>query len=235
VGSLQEISAAGLLRQENRFNIIANNLSNTQTTGFKRDTLAFQEILSQTADRNKNYGAENSVTVFQQGGLQSTGNELNLALEGEGFFKIKTPAGIRYTRNGEFQVNQDKVLVQGDGFPVLGQRGEISLNGTHIVVGTDGAIQVDGAEVDKIAKVTFPDMTLLKKEGQTLLGLEGEQEEREATQTQVIQGALEQSNVNALEEMVLMMDALRSYEAFMKLMQANDEMDSKVVNEMGKA
>jgi flagellar basal-body rod protein FlgF len=234
VSNLQNITAAGLWRQENRFNITANNLSNVQTAGFKKDALAFQEILSQAADQKMNADTNNSVIIFRQGDLQKTGNNLNLAIEGDGLFKIQTPAGIRFTRNGEFRLNKDKILVQGEGFPVLGKRGEISLNGTQVDVDADGTVRVDGQEVDKIAVVTFRDLTLLKKEGNSLMALAGDQEEMEANQSQIQQGTLEQSNVNALEEMVLLMESLRTYEAFFRLISASDQLDSKVVNELGR-
>ncbi len=234
VRNLQEITEAGLLRQENRFNITANNLSNAQTAGFKKDALAFQEILSRAAELNFPVETDQSVVIFRQGDLQKTGNSLNLAIEGEGLFKIQTPGGTRFTRNGEFRLNKDKVLVRGEGFPVLGKRGEISLNGAQVDIDTDGTVRVDGQEVDKIALVTFRDLTSLKKEGNSLMALVGDQEEMEATQGRIQQGSLEQSNVNALEEMILMMESLRTYEAFFRLIGASDQLDAKVVNELGR-
>ena len=129
MGDTQVIAANGILRQEQRFNLIANNLSNIQTAGFKKDVPVFSKILSQSTDRFGGGGNQSSVTLFQQGDLQRTGNELNLAIEGEGFFKVQTPWGVRYTRNGNFALNQAGTLIDGNGFPVMGSRDEISLRG----------------------------------------------------------------------------------------------------------
>jgi flagellar basal body rod protein FlgG len=101
-------------------------------------------------------------------------------------------------------------------------------------VGKDGTIKVDGAEVDRIDLVNFSDLSGLKKEGHTLFRLEIPQAEGEARDSQLHQGALESSNVNPIEEMVKLIDSLRSYESCMKVIQSNDEMDGRAVNELGR-
>ncbi len=229
--NLNMMAPTGFILQERRFSTISNNLSNTQTVGFKKDVPVFEQLLSQ-ADGKKTT-TDTTVTVFQQGGIQKTGNQFDLAIEGEGFFKILTPEGVRYTRSGNFSLNRDQVLVQKDGYPVLGRRGEISVRGKNFEVDPGGAVLVDGQEVDRINLVTFADLGGLKKEGQTLFGLPEPQEEIEIEKPQIAQGFAEASNVNALEEMIHMMECLRIYEACSKVMQAGDEMDGKAVNEMG--
>ena len=159
-----------------------------------------------------------------------------MAIEGEGFFKVQTPNGVRYTRNGNFSLNKDRVLTNTDGFPVLGQRGgEITLTGKKIAVGSNGSVMADGNEVDQIAVVTFPSLDVLHKEGQTLMkNAIPEQEEIKAPEIQVVQGALEASNVNPVDEMINLMDSLRSYESCMKVIQADNSLDTKAVNDVGK-
>jgi len=220
--------------QDNVFHAIANNLSNIQTPGFKKDFPVFHTMLSQSAGELKRFISDETKIAFQQGDLQKTGSDLDLAVEGEGFFKVRTPHGIRYTRAGNFRLNKEKVLTSADGFPVMGSRGELVLNGQKIVVEKDGTLKMDGSEVDRISPVNFADLQSLKKEGQGLFRLEGFQEEQESPETQVIQGQLESSNVNSVEEMVKLIDALRAYESCLKTIQSQDEIDSKAANELGK-
>ena len=231
----QTVAALGAFRQQTRMShLIANNLSNAQTIGFKREIPVFQSILSKTSERFQNIQNDTVKISFLPGPIQKTGNDLDLAIEGGGFFKVKSPNGVRYTRNGNFGLNKDQVLINADGYPVLGQRGEIILTGKKIAVGTNGSISVNGNEVDQIALVTFPDLNILKKEGHTLLKNESLQEEIEAQQSQVVQGALEGSNVNAVEEMINLMDSYRTYESCLKIIQADNSLDSKAVNEVGR-
>ena len=234
MGIFQNLAVFGLFRQERRHEIIANNLSNAQTAGFKKDVPVFHKVFSEAFSSYPLGEFETSVTSFQQGELQATQNPLDLAIEGEGFFKVKTPQGIRYTRSGHFRLDREGILVQDSGYPVLGRAGEINLRGKQFSVDKDGTVLVDGASRDKIALVTFADLKGLKKEGQSLFKLESEQEEKGVSQAQVHQGALELSNINIMEEMVRMIDALRSFEACHKIVQVQDEMDAKAVNDLAK-
>jgi flagellar basal-body rod protein FlgG len=109
------------------------------------------------------------LTSFQQGELQTTGNPLDVAIDGDGFLKIQTPRGTRYSRSGRFELNNDRILVNGSGFPVMGRAGEVTLTGKNISIDQDGSIRVDGVTVDQLDVVTLPAPHLLKKEGQTLL------------------------------------------------------------------
>ena len=234
MGIFQNLAVLGLFRQERRHELIANNLSNAQTAGFKKDVPVFHKIFSGAFSSYQPGEFETSVTSFQQGELQTTRNPLDLAIEGEGFFKVKTPQGIRYTRSGHFRLNREGTLVQDSGYPVLGRTGEINLRGSQFSVDEDGTVSVDGANRDKIALVTFADLKELKKEGQALFRLENEQEEKEVPQSQVHQGTIELSNINIMEEMVRMIDALRSFEACQKIVRVQDEMDAKAVNELAR-
>lgn len=233
--SVYKIGANALLNQEKRLALIANNLSNTQTVGFKKETLSFKEIMGQTkTGRITSEVIEESRINFRQGDLQITNNDLDLALEGEGFFKIKTPHGPRYTRNGQFRLDKDQRLVQADGFPVLGKGGEIFIRGGKISVDPNGLIKVDGQEVDQLAVVTFPNLELLRKEGNNLFTLSTPQDEKEALDVRIRQGYVEGANVNVIEEMIALIDAHRNFEAYTRLLQAHDELDAKAVNDLGK-
>jgi flagellar basal-body rod protein FlgF len=232
--NLELIATQGLFRQEKQYNIIANNLSNMDTIGYKKDVPIFWRIMAESSNKYSNSVTETSATLFAQGDLKRTGNSLDLGIEGEGFFKIQTPGGVRYTRSGSFQLNREGILVQSNGFPVLGQGGEISLEAGSIVIGTDGSIQVNGTDRGKIALVTFEDLTSLKKEGQTLFKMEEDQGEKEATNGKILQGSLEMSNVDSMTTMVQLIESFQNFEACHRVVQANDEMDGKAVNELGK-
>ena len=237
MGIFQSSAVIGLFRQERRYELISNNLSNVLTPGFKKDVPIFHEVFSEALHPSLStlsLDSEFSQTLLQQGDIQSTRNPLDLALDGEGFFKVKTPEGVRYTRNGNFRLTREGVLVESNGFPVLSRNGEITLQGNQIAVEGDGSIKVDGADRDKLALVTFADPKELKKEGKSLFRLEGKQEEKEAEGARVLQGALEGSNVNAMEEMVQMIDSLRTFEACYRIVQVQDELNAKAVNELAR-
>jgi flagellar basal-body rod protein FlgF len=234
VGTSQNLGVVGLFRQEKRYDIIANNLSNIETVGYKKDVPVFYKTLSGALSSSIAEDPVESVTNFQQGDLQTTQNQLDVAIEGEDFFKVKAPNGIRYTRNGNFHLNQDGVMVQSNGYPVLGNGREITVQGTHVVIDKDGSISVDGKNQGKIDLVTFPDLNGLKKEGQTLFKLTTEQEEVNPQQSQVQQGSLESSNVNALGEMIQMIDSARTVQFCTKLIQAEDDMNNRAVNDLAK-
>jgi flagellar basal-body rod protein FlgF len=237
VGIFQNSAVMGLFRQQRRYEIISNNLSNVQTPGFKKDAPVFHQVFSEALTPSLtalSMDSEMSQTLFQQGEIQRTGNLLDLAIEGDGFFKIKTPEGIRYTRNGNFHLTQEGTLVQFNGFPVLGKIGEITLQGSKIAVEKDGTIKVDGETQSQLALVTFADLKGLQKEGNSLFKLETEQEEKEFDGGQVLQGVQEGSNVNSLEEMFQLVDAMRTFEACYKIVQTQDDMNARAVNDLAK-
>jgi len=234
MGHFQSVAVQGGIREGRRYGVIANNLSNSQTVGFKKDHLVFREVIDKASNWMKSEETGRTWISFRQGELQTTGNPLDVAIDGEGFFKIKTPQGIRYTRAGKFELNRDGVLANSNGLPVMGRGGEINVGGKSISIAKDGSIQADGSVVDQLAVVTLPNPSLLKKEGQNLMRLDVPQQEVEGGEGQVVQGALESSNVNTLEEMMKMMDSLRVYESCLKAIQSNDELNAKVVNEVGR-
>lgn len=229
----KNLAVVGMFRQEKRYDLIANNLGNVQTAGYKKDVPVFQKILSEALLSPMDDPVE-SVTIFQQGDLQATRNELDLAIEGEGFFKVKTPSGVRYTRNGNLRLNKDGVLIQSNGYPVLGSGREITVQGGQMHIGAEGEIWANGNNQGKIDLITFRDLKALKKEGQNLFKLETEQDEMEAKGSRIHQGALELSNVNALEEMVRMIEAMRTSESCHKAIQVEDDMNARAVNDLAR-
>jgi flagellar basal-body rod protein FlgG len=218
----------GGLRQERKLEAVSNNLANVDTNGFKKDTVSFDKAFK--AQLNKDY---------TPGALQTTGNPLDFALSGEGFFKIETQDGIQYTRNGNFSLDSNGILVDQNGFPVMGQGGAIAIDGPegaqNLSVNQAGEIFVDGELVDTFDIVMFDNPRQLERDGRNLLSYKGETtDERQAQGVTVQQEALEKSNVIIVEEMVRMIDYHRMFETFTKSMMSFDELDSKAINEVGK-
>jgi flagellar basal-body rod protein FlgG len=238
-GSLNGIVRTAV-SQEIRFGIIANNLANAQTPGFKRDGLSFEETLKEVVRPD-----------FTPGNMQHTGNTFDLALDGNAFFRVQTPNGIRYTKNGSFGLNTERVLVTQNGDPILGKNGPITIEEEgEVVIDANGEIFVGGNSVDSFSVVNFGTVESdsswvfggeikafedLKKEGLSYYRYEGDEEQiSESEDIVVMQGFLEQSNVSVVEEMTKMIETQRMYESCQKMMQTFIEADSKATTEIGK-
>ena len=209
--------------QELRLNIIANNIANIATPGFKRDVPVFEGfILKATA------------THFSQGDIQATGNKLDLALQGPGFFQIETPNGIRYTRNGAFTISSTGQIVNMEGYPVVGP--ETVPEGTlELTVTGDGRLLADEVEIGQFELLEFEDTRVLAKEGYNnfrvkVEGITG----TPAEETTVQQGALERSNFNVVQEMINLIDTIRTFEAAQKVILSFEEADQKSINDVGR-
>ncbi|MBG0776865.1 MAG: flagellar basal-body rod protein FlgF [Desulfovibrionaceae bacterium] len=247
----------GAMAQEMRLRTITNNLANVNTTGYKKDNLAFKDTFIRFAHDTIYEPVANlrsdklfprpmqvarprlalALTNFSQGSMRSTGGPLDMAIAGDGFFKIRTPDGDYYSRNGHFQVTPEGVLVTEQGWPVLGQGGEIALPpNAHVTVDGEGRILADGAEVDQFQVVTVDNLALLEKRGESLYQGRNNQplNEVDATGATVNQGFLEASNVNVVEEMVNMIEAQRTFEAYTKMITNTQETDLKAVTQVGR-
>lgn len=217
----------GGLRQERKLEAVANNLANSDTTGFKKDSVSFDDKFK--AQINKD---------FSQGAIQTTGNPLDFALSGEGFFKIETPEGIKYTRNGNFTRDANSILVDHNGHPVLGQGGAIAITDDDIEDGLsinqNGEILLTGEVIDAFDIVTFEALGKLERDGRNLLSYKGDTtDEIQAEKIIVQHRAIEKSNIKVVDEMVRMIDHQRMFETFTKSMMTFDEMDSKAINDVG--
>jgi flagellar basal-body rod protein FlgF len=215
----------GSLIQTLRFETVSNNLANIGTNAFKKDVLSFDEVLTMKTS---------SSIDFTQGPITQTGNAMDLALEGEGFMKVQTPQGLRYTRDGSLTISKQKTLATQNGDPVLGERGPIAIQGNSLAIEDDGSVVVDGQRVDKISVVTFKDTRHLKKAGFSYYLYEGQDGEgTPAEGTRVQQGFLEKSNVNITEEMIRMVESFRAFESVQKAIQNIDDMTGKLISEAG--
>ncbi len=214
----------GGLRQERKLEAVSNNLANVDTTGYKKDVVSFD--LKFKAQLNKD---------FSQGDVTQTGNPFDVALAGPGFFKVETVDGIQYTRNGNFALNSEGVLVDLAGNPVLGQGGAIIIEGREAEINEIGEIRVDGDVVDTLDVVNFQEPDNLEKVGQNLLAYTGNPADEVRVDNPVIKHkALEGSNVQAVDEMVKMIDYHRMFETFTKSMLTFDEVDNVAITQVGR-
>lgn len=231
LGLLESVET--LLSQEQRLNQVTNNLANVDTPGFKKETVTFDEMLYQATSSRQRVGKALHInTVHQQGVMQKTDAPLDLAISGDGFFRVQTPAGIRYTRAGNFQRNNEGLLVTANGYPVLGDSGPITLTGNRFDVARDGSISVDGAQSGRLT-VVKAEPQALKKEGENLFRLEEAGVEEASPNFQLMQGHLEKSNVNTVTEMTEMIDLYRAYEGQQKMIRAVDDLDDLAVRRVG--
>ncbi len=200
-----------------------------------------------------------SFTVFEQGSLQQTENPFDMALEGKGFFAVQTPQGERYTRNGSFHLGKEGLLVTKEGYPVLGEDGPIRIKENNFTIDSQGRVFHNAKmapgedrlvsleeneweqteEVDQLKLVRFQRPRFIKKQGSSLWRETSESGEAlSAAQSgegpQVQQGFLETSNVNPVKEMVNMIEVNRAYESNQKVVQTQDQMTGKLINDAAK-
>jgi len=215
----------GSMTQQLRFETIANNMANSNTNGFKKDIISFYEALDMQS---------NSSTDFSPGPLRYTGNELDVALSSKGFFKVETPNGLRYTRDGAFSINAEGILVTGNGDTVLGQSGPITLENGEVYIGRDGQVVVNNESVDKILVVDFDDPQLLRKEGGSYYSYQGENNGISTEpDAEIQQKYLEGSNVNPTQEIIKMIETYRAFESVEKAIQSIDALTGTMVNDYG--
>lgn len=224
---------AGMSTKMVRMEILANNLANIDTVGFKRDK-AFSEELNEASAKAAADGSGTleirQVIDFSEGSLQQTGNQLDAAIQGSGFFVVNTPAGQRYTRNGNFQMTLDGTIVTSEGYPVEGENGALrlpdvqKLGNASVQISGTGEVTVDKQSVGTLKIVDFADYQALVKDQGSLFMAKSDALPVEGLgkQSVIRQGYLEESNVEGIEEMVSMIELSRNFEAEQKALQSQD-------------
>lgn len=238
----------GMIHQRKKLDTIANNLANSNTRGYKKDSLVSHsfkdELLLRVDNRNGtsrrigpiNHGvyAQQVATLFEEGALRHTGEITDIALQGDGFFTIVTEEGPVYTRDGTFKVNDEGILTTISGQVVSGQNGPILVGHEEFEIDEQGDVFIHGdVHVDRLDLTSFADLSLLEKVGDNLFANNSGDNPVQVFQGQVIQGYAESSNVEPLEEMTDMIVVSRSYEASQRALQMIDETLAKTVNEVG--
>ena len=235
-------AVSGGAAQEVWLEKVSNNLANVNTVGYKGDHPAFESLLVNSGDGGGSREVTTPVSLvgieqgvdLSQGPIVQTGNSLDLAIEGEGFFVVDTLQGTRYTRSGNFTINSDGVLATAGGFPVMGTGGALAISGENLVVSEDGTLILDSNDIGSLKLVKVDDNRKLIKEGGNLFSLAEGGVETSVEEARVIQGAVETSNVNVVAEMTMLINISRAYEAYQKVIHAMDEVSAKAINEVGK-
>ncbi len=247
-------AATGMNVQAKRLEVISNDLANTTTTGYKKDVAvvaSFQDVLMSRLNDTQNgtpnngtigkitYGAkiDEIYTDFTQGSIISTGEMVDVAIQGNGFFVVQTPNGEAYTRDGNFSINQYGELVTKEGYPVMGLEGAITLGeeflstGGQVLINSQGEITLDEGYIDTLEVVSFEDNKSLTKMNDNLYSGTGARLPFEGS---LVQGYLETANVNPVTAMVDMITVSRAYETNQKMIQVQDSLLGKAVNELGR-
>lgn len=246
----------GMINQQKRLDTVTNNLANASTTGFKREGLtskSFDQMLTVKLNDlsvpylNEGIGKMSlgvkigeNYTDYSRGSLKETGNTYDLALAGNGFFTIsytdkKGNTSEKYTRDGEFTMDSEGYLRTLEGDYVQGEGGDIMIpvETSEVSIRDNGDIYADGEYVDSLRIVDFEDYNNIEKFGENLYNVVDGAAETESTAA-VKQGYLEMSNINVVKEMVEMITISRAYESNQKLIQTEDDMLDKSVNQIGK-
>lgn len=238
-------ACAGLMARSTSLDTIASNLANSSSTGFRGQRNVFGTVLAEAAHHgtlnalNKvtnSYGVLSGTRMdTSQGTLTHTGNDLDLALEGPGYFKVQTAKGVAYTRDGNFQLSSTGVLTTSAGDPVLGEGGTpLTLSRGPVTISTDGTVSSGGAVAGRLKVVDFAQTEALTSRGNGYYTAPADQETT-ATGTGIRQGALENSNVSPVDGVVNLITAQRSAENMRHVLSMLDaEMDKTAAGDLAR-
>ena len=236
----------GLSRQmvlQREMDIIANNLANVDTTGFKVESLLEKTdprapAMTLGGPRPVKFVAPDGVARdFGQGAMHATGAPLDLAIDGKGFFQVRTAQGDRFTRDGRFKTDETGRLVTEQGAAVLDESGgEIVLDAEKgpVSIGADGTITQQRDRVGKVGVVEFASLAVLEKAGDNLYRNVSQLAPQPAAKARVRQGMLEGSNVNSVLEITRMIEVSRAYESTARMMDSEADLSRRAVERMGR-
>ncbi len=245
----------GALSNEMRMSSIANNLANVNTTAYKKDTMAFHDVFTRFAHdyvvstethlRGKEMFPDPKIMAkprladqqvdFTQGSLQKTGNQLDFALSGEGFFKVQAGDGTLYTRAGNFLVDSAGTLVTQQGEAVLVDGGPFSVPpGASLTCDPGGTLSVNGQPAGAFDLVTFEDLGPLERVGGNKYRAADGAAETPAGDLEVQQGYLEKGNVEVVTQMVEMLESQRAFEMYAKMLSGTDQLDKNMITRLGR-
>lgn len=243
----------GLSRQvalSRELDVVANNIANINTNGFKTDGAVFEEFIGKVARSDKMTGRDSRVSFVRdratwvdmsQGTIERTGNPLDIAIVGKGLLAVQTPAGERYTRNGGLQINNAGQLVTSEGYQVLGESGPIVMQPTDhdVTISQDGSISVregDNAAAEslrgKLRVVSFAQAGQLQKDGSgTFKAVNGATPAPDPT-SQISQGSIEKSNVRSVLEMTRMIEVTRTYTQVAAMMAQQSDLQKSAIEKL---
>lgn len=237
----QLVSLSRQIALQRQMDVVANNVANLNTTGFKAESLLFEQYDMPVAADNEFPGSQTvaytqdwaTVHDMANGALQQTGNPLDVGLSGPGFLTVSTPAGTRYTRSGSLAINAAGTLVDLSGNPILSADGspiQFDSADTDVTILKDGTITTSQGTKGKLGVVEFADPQQATREGNNLWSGANPSP---ATKTQVVQGSIERSNVSGVTEMANLIRVQRAYEQLASIMSRQDDLRTTAVQKLG--
>ncbi len=224
-----------MINQQRRLDQVANNLANVDTPGFRRTATTFHEVLIRKSDELSRVGKGLKVRQDQRSGpMRHTGNPLDLAINGRGYFRIETADGPRYTRAGNFRLDRQGRIVTQQGQPVAGEGGAINAEGGPVSVAADGTVMVNNVVTGRLRLVDFPEDALENAGGNLYRLKNGDLGESPALKASVSQGYIEGSNVESMLEMTEMIDLTRVFEAQQRVISLVDDLDRQAITSVGR-
>jgi flagellar basal-body rod protein FlgF len=235
-------AASGMRARMESLDMLANNIANSETGGYKTDREFYSlytspEAMSPTGDDPATLPViEKNYTDYSQGSMRVTSNPLDLGIQGKGFFAVDSPAGVAYTRNGNFQLTSAGTLVTADGYAVRNASGKaIKLDPTlPVEVAADGTISQSGQSGGRVAVLDFANHEDLVKLGNTLFRPADPKTNPIATSAEVQQGRLESSNVGSSESVVRLVSVMRQFDMLQKAIHIGRDMNKKAIDEVAK-
>ncbi len=235
------VSLSQQLAAYQSMDVIANNIANLSTPGFRREEQTFHEYVEQLPPED-GQSAGQSLSFVQDGGIvrdmsegpmRATGAPFDLALHGKGFFVVQTANGERYTRNGHFSLDPSGQIVDDAGDALQGDGGAITINTDDgdIHIGADGTLSGKNGQLAKLRVAAFADETSLTKDGGSLYSAAGAPSE--ATGAEIRQGMLEESNVQPVVEISRMVEVMRSYQAVATMTQSQQDLMRQAIDKLG--
>ncbi|HTE54149.1 MAG TPA: flagellar basal-body rod protein FlgF [Kofleriaceae bacterium] len=237
MGSGIYIATSGAVAQDRALDVTANNIANASTAGYKGKRATFGQALANTRAQDAAFvGVAEVATDTSAGPIRQTDNPLDLALTGDGYFSVNTPAGVRYTRAGDFRLDNQGRLVNGAGLVARATGGgelRVPPDATDVTVGDDGRLMVGADPVGQLELVRFAP-TSLTREGDNLYAASGPPIQG-GPPVEIMSGALEQSNVNVVRGVIELVKVSRTYESLMKMIQGYRDMDAAAARGLGRS
>jgi flagellar basal-body rod protein FlgF len=241
--SIIALSRQAALRRQ--MDVVANNIANMNTTGFKGEKMMFVEHVVKSKGGDSLISPKlayvrdiATMTDMNEGALETTGNPLDLALAGDGFFAVQTDQGERYTRNGRFQLDDGGQLVTQQGNPVLSTNGEpiiFAPTDDNISVSSDGTISTNNGVLGQLQVVSFDSPQALQRTSGAQFVADQDNPPQALDEVEVVQGALENANVQPIFEMSEMINLHRSYDAVRRFIDKEDERQRNMIREMARS
>ena len=235
------VSLSQQLAAYRSMDVIANNLANVSTPGYKRESAKFEEYITKVAPSEGQTGQQALSFVkdagisrdVSQGNIEKTGAPLDFAINGNGYFVVQTPAGMRYTRDGHFTLDANGQVVNADGHALQGDGGAITVtpDDGDVQVAQDGTISGKAGQIGKLQLVDFADAHALNKQGANLYSTS--QAPTAVVNANIRQGMLEASNVQPVLEISHMIEVMRAYQATASLNQSQEDLTRQAIDKLG--